>query len=289
MGEVHSPSATDWQHELRHLCLRGLSWGRGDRPVILALHGWLDNAASFSAIAPLLAQEFQVIALDFPGHGLSDHRPAGAEYSLLEYVVDIAELLEGFQQPVSLIGHSLGGIVASLVAAVKPERLTQLVLIDALGPLSAPETQFSERLSKAVNHRLRPSRQAAPVYASLEAAAATRMSGPMALSPDAAQTIVSRNLHFNGEGWTWRTDPRLRDPSLSYLTEAQVRAYLQSITTPTLALFAEAGLMARYPNLEARKACVADLVEVRVPGRHHCHLESSSSEHVVNAIRGFLA
>ena len=61
--------------------LRGLRWGStGDAP-ILALHGWLDNAASFVRLAPLLA-DADVVAIDLPGHGYSDHSPPGCAVSL---------------------------------------------------------------------------------------------------------------------------------------------------------------------------------------------------------------
>ncbi len=288
MDEVAADGGQAWRVSLRNLTLRGLEWGEPSRPRIIALHGWLDNAASFSQLAPALADRFHVVAPDLPGHGASDHRSPDAEYPLLAYVVDIAEMLAGENGPVHLVGHSLGGIIASLVAATVPESVATLTVIDALGPPTAPETQFVSRLRKAVHHRLRPDRRVAPVYPSLEAAMATRMEGVMALSREAARAIVTRNLHSSEAGWTWRTDPRLRDPSLVFLSEAQVLAYLERIRAPALLISAEHGLVGRYPDLEARKSAVPDLLEVQVPGGHHCHLEVDSYETVVAAMRKFL-
>jgi pimeloyl-ACP methyl ester carboxylesterase len=67
----------------------GKIWGRGPR-TILAVHGWLDNCNSFSPIAPLLPlDDFRVIALDMPGHGLSDHHAPGMVYSVTDGLVII--------------------------------------------------------------------------------------------------------------------------------------------------------------------------------------------------------
>ena len=50
-------------------------WGNPDKPTILALHGWLDNANSFAPLATYLESDFQVVAVDLPGHGHSSHLP----------------------------------------------------------------------------------------------------------------------------------------------------------------------------------------------------------------------
>src|SRR3546814_5071589 len=70
---------------LAPLQLAAQVWGNDTSPPLLALHGWLDNAGSFPRLAPLLATEYQVIALDLPGHGHSDHLAAGARYHYLHY------------------------------------------------------------------------------------------------------------------------------------------------------------------------------------------------------------
>ena len=64
--------------------LAALSWGRQDAPTWLALHGWLDNAASFSRLAPRLANTLglRIVAIEFRGHGHSTHAPAGSDYAL---------------------------------------------------------------------------------------------------------------------------------------------------------------------------------------------------------------
>ena len=99
---------------------------------IIALHGWLDNAASFLPLYEQSSYSRPFYALEMPGHGLSDHRPSSTTYHLLENVVDVLAFIDEIapKQTVSLIGHSLGGIVCSLLAAAAPERFDRLVLLD---------------------------------------------------------------------------------------------------------------------------------------------------------------
>ena len=64
--------------------LHALRGGRAGAPKVLALHGWLDNAASFVPLAAHL-DDIELIALDLPGHGRSAHLPPGGHYTCLLY------------------------------------------------------------------------------------------------------------------------------------------------------------------------------------------------------------
>ncbi|TQD45414.1 alpha/beta fold hydrolase, partial [Lysobacter aestuarii] len=121
-----------------------------DAPRVLALHGWLDNAASFLPIAPLLP-DIELVALDLPGHGLSAHLAAGADYSFpgaVNAVLDAADAL-GWSR-FSLLGHSMGAGIASLLAAACPDRVERLVAIEALGALAESPDQTASRMRDAI-------------------------------------------------------------------------------------------------------------------------------------------
>ena len=111
--------------------LAALRYGTRGGTRVLALHGWLDNAMSF---APLAAQlpELDLVALDLPGHGHSAHRPPRTWYHYIDYLDDALLALDalGWDRCV-LLGHSLGGAVASVLAAARPERVEGLLLIEA--------------------------------------------------------------------------------------------------------------------------------------------------------------
>ena len=78
---------------LTNITLRGIGYGDPSKPMILALHGWLDNAASFAPVAAFL-HDYYIVAIDMTGHGLSSHRSAGAHYHLTDFVNDMHELVE---------------------------------------------------------------------------------------------------------------------------------------------------------------------------------------------------
>ncbi len=97
--------------------------GEDDAPPLLALHGWLDNAASFAPLATHL-HGHRLIALELPGHGRSAHLPAGAfvHYGMADYVAAVLAAADALElDTFDLLGHSLGAGIASLVAAAAPD------------------------------------------------------------------------------------------------------------------------------------------------------------------------
>nr|AMK51987.1 alpha/beta hydrolase fold carboxyl esterase [uncultured bacterium] len=276
---------------LRHLTLAGEHWPasqpQGERPPIVALHGWLDNCRSFARLAPELTDLGDVYAVDLAGHGHSDHRPPGQGYPLMEYVADLEELLDShFSGPVDLVSHSLGGIVSILFAAAFPEKVRKVAMIDSLGPISKPPEELVDQLRRSIRKRLSGSGHPA-VYPDHESAARVRAQGMIPLSHEAAMLLISRSMKAVDGGFAWRTDARLRHPSMLMMDEQQVLAVLARVAPPVLFVEARNGLLSRRPQWDARIRAIASLTHVEVPGSHHCHLEGDISP-VVAAIRKFL-
>ncbi|TYC62661.1 alpha/beta hydrolase [Marinobacter sp. BW6] len=292
-GAAPSFRESDWK--LRHITLAGLSWpaasGSQDNTPIIMLHGWLDNSLTFVRLAPELTPLGPVYALDFAGHGHSGHRPEGQSYLLMDYVADLAELVERYFQEtpdgrINLVGHSLGGIVGALYAAAFPERIRNLVMIDSLGALSRPVKETIPQLRKAIKKRIAGSGRQV-VYPDIPTAAKAREGGLSPLSPEAALTLIPRNMKPQGDGFVWQTDPRLRHPSPLMMTEEQVLASLAAIETRVLFVRADQGLLSYRKDLDRRAEAIANLQIVKVPGGHHCHLDGETRP-VVTAIRQFL-
>jgi len=279
---------------LKHIGLAGLHWPAATASEtwpVLMIHGWLDNALSFARLAPALAGNRDVYSLDMAGHGRSGHRPEGQGYQLMDYVADLAELVETHfkdspKGQIDLVGHSLGGIVSLLYAAAFPERVRRLVMIDSIGPISRKPDEVIDQMRKSIIKRMTGSGKAV-VYPDIELAAKAREGGMIPLSPEAARMLVTRGMKSSGDGFVWQTDPRLRHPSMIMMDEAQVTACLKKVVTPTRFLRATQGLLASRPELDSRLDAIANLDVVAVPGGHHCHLDGNV-EPVIDAVRGFL-
>ena len=114
-------------------------WGPADGRRILALHGWLDNAASFDRLAPLL-EGARIVAVDLPGHGLSEHAPKGCSYHFFDWPADVLAITKALGWfEFDLMGHSMGAGIASLTPALAGGSVKRLILIEGIGPLSRLE------------------------------------------------------------------------------------------------------------------------------------------------------
>jgi pimeloyl-ACP methyl ester carboxylesterase len=278
-----TPIPLAWQVD--GLQLAGLSWGNPAGRPLLALHGWLDNAASFSLLAPLLT-DYHVVAVDLTGHGQSDCRSADATYQIwddLPQLVGVVDAL-GWQR-FALMGHSRGAIIATLLASALPERVTKLVLLDGVAPQAVPEQEFARQLRKFLDDRRRWSGRNNRVYPDLESALASRDDG--SLHRDALRLIVQRNLRSCAGGYTWTTDLRLRGASAVKLSEGHLQAVHARLSMPTLLLLAEGGFGRHAEIAERAQRQIPDLDIRSVAGGHHFHMESGAAK-VADEISGFL-
>jgi pimeloyl-ACP methyl ester carboxylesterase len=261
--------------------LVALVHGEEGQPPLLALHGWLDNAESFSPLAPALSG-FQLVALDLAGHGHSDHRNADGEYNIWSDLPDILAVVEELGwSSFSLLGHSRGAIIASLFASAQPERVSQLILLDAFTPQGVEPEDCPRQLGAYMKDKQRLMDKQSRIFATQEEAIKLRAS--KGIGPSAAELIVRRNLKGCEGGWQWSTDARLQGASAFKLTPAHNTAIMSALDMPTLILLAEQGLASRL-GIESQATGAARIE--RVPGGHHCHMEESV-EVVAQYIRSF--
>lgn len=266
--------------------LTGLRAGNPQGRKVLALHGWLDNAASF---VPLAAQlpDLDLVMLDLPGHGQSAHLQPGAEYGFvltLNAVLDVADALgwESF----ALLGHSMGAGIASLLAASSPQRVERLVAIEALGALAETTERTTARLREGMAASRGLANKKLRVFPDLAAPIRARMLANQ-LSEASARLLVERGVVESGAGYVWSSDPRLTLPALQRFTEPQIRQLISGIACPTRVIFANPPQTYLPEPLRSERAALLPQGQLIVlPGTHHLHMEDPLA--VAAAIHGFL-
>lgn len=263
------------------ITVRGRRHRGGSGLPVLCLHGILDNCAGFDPLAEHL-DGVDLIAIDLPGHGLSDPVPS-VTCGYLDYAACVLELAhtQGWDR-FRLIGHSLGGAVSSLVAGIHPDKVDRLILIDAIGPLSVGPDQAVSGIARYLDTYLRGDRH--PVYRSRIHAVKTRVQLADILL-DTAELLVARDLIEVAGGFSWRHDVRLNRGITPTLAEEQVLAFLGGITAPTLLVAAERTALVE-PYYPTRIGIVPKLRQVTLPGGHHLHIENAHT--VAREIAAFL-
>ena len=266
----------------------GLEWGPSDGEPIIALHGWLDNALSFSVVAPKLAG-YRLIALDLSGQGCSDHRSPDATYHIWD---DIPQLLSITDQlgleKVAVAGHSRGAAIAVLLASALRERCSHLVLLDGMLPHPLKDESVPYQFQQAqIDHRAL-SAYRGRIFKDIEEYVAARLR--LGFSEQSARLIAPRALAETSEGLRLTHDPRLNHASAIKLTPAMCSAFYSALCPPTLALIAENGLRARKGLADSVESvsAIPDCVVESVPGGHHTHMEEGAqwiAERITRFIR----
>lgn len=267
--------------------LAALRYNAGAPQRVLALHGWLDNAASFAPLAAALP-EVEIVALEFAGHGRSGHLPAGGWYHFVDYLDDVLAALDALGLArADLLGHSLGGAVATCLAAACPERVARLLLIEALGPLSATPGHGARSLRDAIAARRALVGKQRRVFADPSSAVAARLAANR-MQPTSAERLITRGIQGVEGGYIWSSDPRLTAISPARFSETLVQEWIAAVEAPTLVIAAEQHPDYFDPALrDQRLALLRDGRQRVLPGHHHLHMDDPQP--VAQALRAFLA
>ena len=122
----------------RGVSLQVRRWGRPGAPLLLMLHGWFDVGASFQFVVDALSRDWQILAPDARGFGLSDwpvQTRGGGSYWFPDYLADLDALLDHYSPdaPVNLVGHSMGANVVCLYGGLRPARARRVVSLEGFG------------------------------------------------------------------------------------------------------------------------------------------------------------
>jgi pimeloyl-ACP methyl ester carboxylesterase len=258
---------------LANITLRAIGYGDHTKPMILALHGWLDNALSFQPISDYLS-DYYILALDITGHGLSSHRSHGAHYHLIDFAFDLHELVEsqGWQSFI-LMGHSMGGIISTIYTSCFPEHVKKLISIESFGPMTKDTQSSPTQLRDSILSRLKAQQSEAKHPISIERTVEARAKiGDITL--ESARLLITRNIREENEQLFFNTDRRLRTFSSLRMTESQAESFVRNIKCPMLVITGTQGYESMRTTLYKRLDWVEHLTVVKCEGHHHLHMDN---------------
>jgi pimeloyl-ACP methyl ester carboxylesterase len=195
-----TPRPTSKTLTVNGLRLRCLDWGDPGAPPVVCVHGYTGSAEAFNGLARRVADRVRLIAADVRGHGESAWSPDGA-YRYEDQAADLAGVVDQLGLgPFTLIGTSMGGIIAMTYAGDHADRLARLVIND-IGPDPEAGTQ---RITQMVGER-------PETFATLdEAMAYRRRMSPIVAgrTEDDQRELALGVLRQRADGtWGWKMDP----------------------------------------------------------------------------------
>ncbi|KAI8914675.1 Alpha/Beta hydrolase protein [Entophlyctis helioformis] len=280
-------------------------WGYADGFPLLALHAWYDNCATWDpAVAVFEARHpsirFDMVAMDFAGHGQSDHRGLTSAYSRLFDIEDALAVVNALGwKEFAILGHSMGGFIAVYLAGLYPERIKHVVAIETVIPLLHPPDTYTEAILEAFKERgeyasrvASQAQTAAPtnkrVFASLDEAAQVRTKGmyPLALEPSrilvgrGTKPVIAADGSGKTVGYEWSSDSRVRMIGRQVMLSTEFTMnVIGRIQCPT------------FTPLPIQKAFRGHLYLQRVKGstNHHMHMEEPFAAVIADMIVDFWA
>jgi pimeloyl-ACP methyl ester carboxylesterase len=197
---IHTPPA-EHTIEVSGCPVRYYQWGDRGNPGLVMVHGGAAHAHWWSFLAPLFIQNYCVAALDLSGHGDSGRRESYPRRIWAEEVMGVIRHA-AFVGPPILVGHSMGGLVSIVAAALHGDDLAGAILVDAPVRKPDPESQEGQRGRSFRNPKTYPDLQTARRH--------FRLVPPQPCDNQfILDYIAERSLRAVENGYTWKFDPRV--------------------------------------------------------------------------------
>ncbi|OQV18325.1 putative Serine hydrolase-like protein [Hypsibius exemplaris] len=266
-------------------------WQQTPNPTrkVILLPGRQDSSNSFRSLVPLLPREWLMVAMEFPGDGLSTRKPPGAAYHMTDRLLDLKRVLKqlGWTR-FTIIGHSMGAGLGQVYAALFPEEVEALVSLDVLKQMSENPANTVQGLRKAyatletynedVEEESFAKEKAADWYFEKNVQQIATMKNADLISREALAVILDRNIRqLHGDQYVLRRDPRIAFPPIVRTSADQHREIYNAIKTDHL-FIRNLKSTAWEPALEKEfieiynKNC-SRFVYKEVDAMHHAHLD----------------
>jgi pimeloyl-ACP methyl ester carboxylesterase len=252
-----------------NLCV--CTWGNPDDPLIVLVHGILDQGYSWDIVARSMAQQgYYIVAPDLRGHGKSDHVAKGCSYNLLDFVADLDSLTNQItDKPFSIVGHSLGTMITSMFALMRPHKVSKLVLVEPILPVEVTSSNLSSQLDYLV------SPPTSPIYGDVETVAQRLQTATPNLDKDFAVKLAQRITKPVQNGVTFTYSPLLttRAGIVNSIQRQQYLQILSNLSLPLTIIYGDRSNFNRKEDLEAQQLAMADAKKIILKGGHNLHLE----------------
>lgn len=265
------------QHYFTHdgLRLHYWEWGDPNEETYVFVHGVRDQGRSWDQfIAAMLARGLPMkhaVAIDLRGHGESEWPSTGRGYQHEDFLTDLAGLLRHLdKEPLTIIGHSLGGSMCLLYAGAFPEKVRRMVLLESLGPFARADDEVPEIIAERLKGR--DYVEIPYPHETLEAAARA-LQKTFPLIPDEAALHMARyGTRFAGGRYRWKYDPVLRYRTTTALSEGQIEAFIRRVQCEILFVYGtESDFMKSVRGPRVKLFPNARIVPVEGAGHHVPH------------------
>jgi acyl transferase domain-containing protein/alpha-beta hydrolase superfamily lysophospholipase len=270
------PAMTEQFITVRGLRLCLCSWGPQQGHPILALHGMLDHGAAWEEVArPLAQRSYAFLAPDLRGHGHSAHVGPGGSYHFTDFLADIDGLVNACcEQAVTLVGHSMGALLALFYACTRPTKVCSLILVEVALPPQDRGPDDGAALRAHLDYLTAP-----PVHSvlpSLDSAAHRLAVASPSLDAARAQRFARRLTEPCEGGWRWRWDPLLQARSglALDLGKHAIEALLTQLSMPVTLVHGTRGHLLTGGVRELDRLAALARQSIVLQGGHNLHWET---------------
>lgn len=227
----------------QRLRLHYVAWKNPEKPPLLLVHGGRDHCRNWDWTAEALRADWNVVAMDHRGHGDSEWVSDG-NYLATDMVYDVVQMIRQLDSvPVTIVSHSMGGNVCLRVAALFPELVRKLVVIEGLGPSPAREAEiekvpYSKRLREWIEKKHASAGRVPRRYATIDQALARMREENTYLTEEQARHLTVHGVNRNEDGtYSWKFDPHLNNWQPHDAERVGIEDMWGAIQCPTLLLY----------------------------------------------------